>query len=418
MISYCISHIYVMCYLMVFSRRKFSKRKTAAVLAVGTMALLVLEAAGYRNRDRVFLWLLILNLQIWTVQGVAFWVAEYRDFRTLFTGLSSSNYVLAGTLASLYVYEWTGKPALSAAVNAAVNLLFLLLLYRYLRPDYLRLQRDHRKDWSGLCLIPTFFYISIYLLYAFLQNVSKSRWIYASVFSYLMLMFLSYLLIFRIVGRVGEEERAKKEREILSAGIASLKREMEEVRSAEKKFALYAHDRRHFVRMLQGMLANGDHDGVIAALRQKQEQSFSGLRHFCENVPVDGVLSGYAGIWEREGISYQVQADLPGTLKVSDWELAAVLGSLLKNATALCSLTDQTRPRWIRVGLEQRQGNLRMEVRGAFTGGLDRRLESKWMEEAEDEGLRSAAYFAEKHKASFGCGREGGDFFACLILPE
>lgn len=407
MLSYCISHVYVMCYLMVFTRRRFSKGKTAAILAAGVLALIGLEAAGYANRDNFLKWLLILNLQIWTVQAAAFLAAEYRDFRALFTGLSSSNYVLAGTLASLYVYEGTGGLVLSLTVNVTVNLVFLILLFRYLRPYYLRLQQDNREDWKGLCLIPTFFYISIYLLYASLQSAATSWWMYAAVCSYLLLMFLSYLLLFRIVGRVGEEERAKKEGEILSAGIASLKREMEEVRSVEKRFALYAHDRRHFVRMLEGMLANGDNEGVIAALRQKLEYNFTSLRHFCENVPLDRVISDYADAWEKEGIPYQVQVEIPSALQVNDRELAVVLGNLLENATALYGPTGPVWQRGIRVSLDQKQGSLRIQVCGPFGGG-----------ESDAGGLKNTAYFAEKNHASFRCGREGEDFIACLILPE
>ena len=85
-LCYCMSHVCMMVFLFAFTRRRFSMRVTAGIVATSAAVLLALELAGFLYSPPK---LLLLGLQILTLQETSLFISDYRDARGLFTGLGA-----------------------------------------------------------------------------------------------------------------------------------------------------------------------------------------------------------------------------------------------------------------------------------------------------------------------------------------
>lgn len=111
------------------------------------------------------------------------------------------------------------------------------------------------------------------------------------------------------------------------------KRHLEEVRVIHSEMRGYKHDFHHHLQALKGQLEAGEVERALAYIEQldRSLQSVDTLLK-TGNVTVDAILSAKLAQARSEGISVDVQANLPDTLTLTDVELSIVIGNLLDNA--------------------------------------------------------------------------------------
>ena len=91
--------------------------------------------------------------------------------------------------------------------------------------------------------------------------------------------------------------------------------------------------------------------------------------HYCDNVTLNGVLSGCAAIAQRESVKYTCQADAPAQLcQTNEFALAAVLSNLVENAINAASKAEGEH--WVSVHILPVKGQLRLEVRNTYAGEI------------------------------------------------
>lgn len=424
LVSYCISHICMMGFLMAFSRLRYSWGKTLGILSGSALTLIFLEVLRYCGPGSSKVYFLVTGLQILAVQAPAMLISDFRGFRALFTGFSSSNYVLPGTITGIYLYILTGKPLLALAVEILLHLVTLWFLISALRPLYLEIQTKRQNSWMSMCLMPALLYVSAMGLDLAVKGSDKPMTALFTMLSFLLTVYASYLLVFHVIQKLNQEQRILGEREILHASIRALKREQEEIRASEHKIAVHIHDNRHMLRMMQQLMAEGDYDGVNQMLGQMEDiTEVRQPKHYSDIVAVNGVLSYYAAAAEKKGILLDVQMELPedfANRHVNEWGLAVVLGNLMDNAIRSCGAVSCAADRGIRVRARQVKGQVLIEMWNRFEGQLSfdpkSGLPVSHRGEGHGVGLRSVAYFAEKNQAAFDCGVEEGEFVARILI--
>lgn len=420
LISYSVSHICLMCYVLFFTRWKYSPIKTIAIALLATGVLIGLETIRYLtlSQGEVQVWTIIL--QIVVVQVTAFFLSVYRDFRGLFTGLISSNYVLLGNLISRVVYILGGSFLCSVAVGALIHVLFLGVLIRFLKPSYMEVQYTSRVVWFRLCLIPSSFYLTLLILGNWLRgaNLIQNAVILCVL---LLVMYLSYVLIFQMVQIIYKDEQVKKERDMLATNIKTMKRIMEEVYLVEQRIAIQNHDRRHLARTIQTLLAEQNYD-AIGRLLSKSQDAYTGLErsHYCDNTPVNGVVCYYAEMAQRNQIQMQVTLNIPEEIRVSEWELAIVVGNLMENAIKAAAGVPDVSGRFLWVSAKMLGEQFLIEIQNSFEGSIvfDKKTLLPFSKEGEGHGigLHSVCCFAQRNQGVFDCGGEDGKFFARLLV--
>lgn len=186
---------------------------------------------------------------------------------------------------------------------------------------------------GGLSIAPLFSTLSFAIAAAFwrsnteydaFQDAAKS-------ISYTTLPFISFsalALLFALVVLSRHEilEQGQKLAEIQGAYYQGLQREQREVR-------LLRHDLHNHITATQGLLLEGDVAGAKQYLDAlSQSPALTGGKRYCENDIANAILSGKAATMEQEGISMDMEVNLPQSLPIADVELCALLGNALDNA--------------------------------------------------------------------------------------
>ena len=417
-LCYCISHVCMMVFLFAFTRRRFSVKVTAGIVAASAAALLALELVGFLYSPPK---LLLLGLQILTLQGTSLFISDYRDARGLFTGLGASNYVLPGVMASLYLYVLTGWGTAVLIFGLAVHLLVLGVLVHSLLPAYREIQMEQKERWPMLCLMPVFFYLTATGLELAVRESGRPVSALFTVIFFLLGMYASYLLVFRMMQKLRQDQQTVKEREILKSGIRALRWEEKKLREAEKDIAVHMEGRRKLVGKMQIQLEKQDYDGVRQILAQMEGMSeVHQTRRYCNNAPVNGVMIYYMSEAQQRGIAVSVRMDFPKELRVSDWELAVVIGNLMDNAVFACKKLPEGVQGRIQVTARTAHRQFLLEIRNTCREEVvfDPQTGIPVSNRGADHGIgmQSVAYFAEKNRAVFDCGMEQDEFFVRLLI--
>ena len=150
---------------------------------------------------------------------------------------------------------------------------------------------------------------------------------------------------------------------MLEAGLKQSQTEMDALRRSEVQTAVYQHDMRHHLNMIDGLLAAGRPQQAEEYIKKVQADIETVTpRRFCENELVNLLCSSFAGKAERMGVRLTVEAALPQVISIPDTELCSVLSNGLENALrAVTSLPEGER--WVSLYCGVRLGKLLLEIR-------------------------------------------------------
>ena len=403
-------------YLLVFTASRYSRQKTAGLLA----GLMVCAA--------VILW---YQRGPWGIAAVAaataaveYQISRHRDSRILFLILTCSNYILLGYGFQEFLRLAGISQGICLLCGMAVYFVFLYLLVHLFHLPYLRVQMVSRKEWLMLSLLPVLYYIG---LFCFLEASKESGMEELGILRlavpccFLLTLYLTYLLAARMLIRVDEEEGAIRESEIMESGLQSLRREMDEVYKTEQRLIAHQFESRQQFLVLLERMEQGNFEGAEKMLgRMAGTDPIAVPSHYCDNAAVDGVVSYYHSMAKDHKITMLIRMDVPKQLEIDEWELAVTIGNLLDNAIRCCGKLLPERERKIWINIHPIHGQLMIEIRNTFQGEIvfdpDTHLPVSERGEGHGIGMRSVAYFAQRTRAIFDCGVEDGIFFARFLL--
>ena len=133
-ISYIMSHIFFLVFVYLFMVHRYSRKKT---LSICFLAFLFTTVMGQLKlnlfSDSALFYFFTTIAQIIVVQLAGLLISEKRDSRTLFIGLSASNYAIIGSIIAPILYISTDSVLLALAGNLLANIILLLVLYFNIR---------------------------------------------------------------------------------------------------------------------------------------------------------------------------------------------------------------------------------------------------------------------------------------------
>ena len=159
-ISYTISHVFLMLFIYLFIIHHYSKFVTVLICFSGFFSLTFLDCFKLNIfPDSDLCYFIVTIIQIIITQSVNIIISKKRDNRTLFMGLSASNYVIAGSITASILYICTGNKLFSIVGSIIVHFSILVILFFKIRNICLKFQeREYMKNWWELCLVPVFFF--------------------------------------------------------------------------------------------------------------------------------------------------------------------------------------------------------------------------------------------------------------------
>lgn len=418
-----ISHFFLFFFLLLFLRLRYSFVKSIVISAMSFLLCAVLDLIALFFALDGIAYQLITIPQIILLQGTAFLLDEYRDFRTLFTGFTASAYVMAGNTAGLIAYVITKNYTAVYYTVFAAQSFTLFLLYIFLRKNYREAQRTRPAGWFPLCFVPGFFYCTFISLVSYpskLTDIPSN--VVAAVFMMLTMLF-SYLIIFWFIAQQRKNSELLRNSDLLETGKKQIMHEVQLIHEEERKASMLRHDMRHYIQTMAGYLKSREYE--------KLEQSFDEITaliddvkrmKYCSNIAVNGIVSYYGETAQRKNISFTAALDLPAKLPVSELEYGAVISNLLDNAINAAAAVEREEDRRIKIYARRIKGQILLEISNTFYGQYsfseETGLPLSENGEGHGFGMRSVTAFAQKYGAAFDYTIEGNLFCVRLLLSN
>lgn len=173
-------------------------------------------------------------------------------------------------------------------------------------------------------------------------------------------------LLFVLFGSKKEKERMRLEdiQKSLNLQIAGAAREIDSLRETQQKTRVYRHDLRHHMQYLSSCIENGRFEQAQTYINDIcSEIESKKVINFCENEAANLIFSAFAGRAEKQGISMEVSAALPQSIRVSESDLCVLLSNALENALNACRKQKENGlPGRIEVTAYEREGKLLLQI--------------------------------------------------------
>ena len=273
--------------------------------------------------------------------------------------------------------RWTELVLLALTSHPLIGslgyLVSIFLFYFLLRRWFVRAARSAMAYSSRALLLfgslPVAYYLFDYLTAVYFRLSSAEL---LALNEFLPTALIAFYVVFLAAYHVQLEKRAQAELQTsrMDAELEQSRREMDNLRSAQSMAAVYQHDMRHHLNILERYLASGS-----AVQAQTYIQSVLSnldavtLHRFCENETVNLLCSSFHDKAVRMGVRFRVDVKLPGSLPIPDPALCAMLSNGLENALhAAADLAEADR--WMEFYGTVKYNKLLLEIRNPFSGEL------------------------------------------------
>lgn len=416
-----VSYIFLMAFYQFFITQRFRKVESILICTVSTACMWGMEILKYTLFPGNALYYMTATvLQIVLTQGTAFYISETRDSKVIFTGLSGSNYVIAGGLSGSMAYIISGSQVWSVIVNILMNLIILILLTVRIRKVYLSFyDQKNMKSWWELCLVPMLFYASFFTFSIYPVSLSLNSNNLPGTAMLIVTMFVSYLVVFRYVQNEMKRSEVYWENVLFETYIKGLKSQYEAVERSEQELRILRHDMRHFVGTLKSLLGQKQYKEAEEILMSEEKKiEDTRIIKYCENVQVNSIVSVMMEKAKALKVAVVLDLRLPEVLPVNSLDLASVIANLFENAIySMLSLAEEERGVTILGRCVDDRLILELEnpCREVLKINPVTKLPMSTKGEGHGIGLQSVAAFAEKVGAHFDCYCEKGIFTARLL---
>lgn len=334
-ISYMLSHVFFMVFIYLFLTHRYSKRKTIIICFVLCSVMNLLDYFKLNLfPDSSLFYFFTTIIQIIIAQLTGFIISGKKDSKVLFIGLSASNYVIVGSITASILYIYTDNICFSLAGNLLMHIVILLVLYyRIGNICYQFCERDFRKSWWELCLIPVFFFCSFsclaffpYTLYEYPENILVSIFL-------MITMLVSYTVVLRYLDSETKQVEEYWKNVMFESYIKGLESQNYRVEQSERNLKILRHDIRHYSMMIDSLLDQEKYEEIRNISGHINEVADENkVERYCENLIVNTILLKMAEQAKSFQIAFHLDTLIPKQIPVNEYEFALVLANLLENA--------------------------------------------------------------------------------------
>lgn len=334
-ISYILSHIFFLVFTCLFIPRHYSNRKTFNICLFSCLLMTLMDYFKLHlfSGNSVFYFFTTVT-QITITQLTALFLSEKRTVKTLFIGLSASNYVLVGTIFAPILYIFTGNVGLALMGNLLAHLVILTALYSRIGNVVSRFcERDLGKNKWALCLIPIFFYCSFssiaffpHTLYEHPENILVSIFL-------MITMLVSYVVVLRYMDSETKQVEEYWKNVMFESYIKGLESQSYLVEQSERNLKILRHDMRHYSMTIDSLLNQQEYDEIRNITGHiKEVVDENRIPRYCENLVVNTVLTTMAEQAQSFQIALLSDITITHEIPVNEYEFAMVLANLMENA--------------------------------------------------------------------------------------
>ena len=351
---------------------------------------------------------------------IFFWtIAKYRDGRFFFTFCMVDTLILEILFLSSIIDFFLGDTyVFTIASRTILCPILAFIVYRWVKPVYLRIQEHITTGWYTLTAIALIFYIALSLSMSVPTIITQRQEQLPAFLLLLILMPAIYIHIFTTLLYQQHTHKAANDQAIMDLKVEKLSARIKELNAAEDKFRMERHNFRHKLNTIAGLVEQGNLEELKVLLaRYYEDIRETQVVRYSHHAIVDAVLAHYLAQAQREDIAVSVHVHFPDTLTVDEAELATVFANALDNAINACcqmplnqrhmEIKVLTTPRFMIQFTNGYQGDILLGENGLPLA----------TEEDHGYGTRYIAAFCEKNHAFCEFNAENGRFTLRILFP-
>lgn len=334
-ISYMMSHVFFLVFVYLFMVHRYSKKKTLFICFLSFLFTTVMSQLKLNLfPDSALFYFFTTLTQIIAAQLTGLLISEKRDSRTLFVGLSASNYVVIGSIIAPILYVFTDNVILALAGNLLAHVILLLVLYFNIRNFIVKFcERDLEKSRWEICLIPIFFYCSLSSIAFFPFTLYEHHENILPILFLIITMLVSYVVVLRYLDSETKQVEEYWKNVMFESYIKGLESQNYLVEQSERNLKILRHDMRHYSLMINSLLEQGEYEEIKNITGHINEVvNENKVKHYCENLIVNAILLRLAEQAEALDVELHLDVQVPKQVAVNEYEFAMILANLLENA--------------------------------------------------------------------------------------
>lgn len=297
--------------------------------------------------------------------------------KLLFTYILIVDYLLVirgiASFVAVRLFQASSQGWISSFVCLLLYLLSLPVLLRFFRQVAGQVYRTQApRLWRTVWLIPALFTILTLLsTNSYLEDSAESWFFLFCRISLLLCVFVIYYVLLQTLENLQKqimmEQQMIFEKHLLEIQMEEQKKHSLLILENAKQTRQMRHDLRHQLTAIQAMVGN-ENPQLTAYISTLIHAIPSTVKAYCENPTVNAVVSHYAHICQRGGISFTAQLVVPAhNSHVSDSSLCVIFGNLLENAVEACGRMTEGK-RYIRLSSVLEHGVLTITMDNSFDG--------------------------------------------------
>lgn len=393
----------------------FRVRKGIAYTVLGFITLLDLlgyasfSVHGYYSQGSAFMFFMVLVLL-----GAAFFMAEYRDARVVFTFFFADIFlVIVGSLGFMLVYTlFRGEPipVYNVIIRCSLFLISGGLMIKFGAGKIKEMQKARGSFWLLLSCVTLLSDMLMYFLSIYPSSIENrpEDFLYVMVAN-LIASFVSFMLVLVIYNmhksQVQEEVLSNRASELsfMNLRFEQEEKQYRDILTYYEQINKVQKDFRSFFLHVKDYIAKGEYE----ALNEKVK-SFSyflpelSIQKYCGIVEVNTLLNYYSGIFKEAGIPFICDLRIASLKLESPLYLCLLLGNALDNALEATLRMDDGDKFISLEGKLMKNDFLVFRISNSFNGQIEKNAEGRIVTHKRTEGhgigLSSIKEIAKEHK--------------------
>jgi len=317
---------------------RFPKKKTLAFILSTVLPLTILNFGIFvLYSTKMYMTMLIFSLTLPSFALFRF-VAKRGNGRMLFTLCFVDTIILEIIhITNILEYYIPGEDIFLLASRLVLYPLLAYIMYKYLRPTYIKLQKTISKGWYVFAVTALIFYFLISIATRYPTDITTRPEYFPVLALLFVLMPVVYLNIFITLRHQQHIFNDAHQKAILKVQVSGMSHRIDAFNHADEKFRIERHDYRHKMQAIASLLKSQKYDELEALIPQYIESiEKTKVKKYCANAVIDAVLSSYISKAKEKGIKVTTKIDYPDKTNVNETELATVFANAVENAIIAC----------------------------------------------------------------------------------
>lgn len=418
-----VSQAFLCYYSLILIPIKEPKKNNTVIIILFCITITLINAFIIINLGLVSFYIRFFFLTLLLPYILLFnYFAVYKGAKLLFAILSIEvfgNVAIINGLLSSYLISGQNNPTVDTIARILTFILFIPIIYRFIRPQYLKMAKTLNNGWWILNFVLIISYALAYYILFVPDSIFSRPNFFVHGYIGIILSLLIYAVIFFLFVEIQNKVDTERDKQLLAIQVGSLAAQSKAISTSEEKINILRHDMRHHLAIIKEQISIGDFAQASKMLDNFESQlTETRVEVYCKNKIINAALTYYLSHAIQNNIKIESKLDIPDIIHVNPAELAIVFANAIENSINACLKIQDISKRKISLVSHYQKGNLVLEISNPNYEKVKFNEKGIPIALAKDHGtgVMSIFAFANKNDAILEFSQENNIFYLRLLI--